>query len=409
MGRPGIGQVLMPGRLTLGAARRIALAAQGIGAPRPAAVTMRQVQAQIDRVAQFQIDSVNVAVRAHYMPLFSRLGPYDVRLLHRASDQAPRRLFEYWGHAACLIDASLHPALRWRMERNREKGAAQIAALVADKPALAAQILAQIREHGALAARAVSEEENRVRDHWGWNWSQAKHVLEYLFGAGELSVAHRNTAFERCYDLTEQVLPASVLDAEPLGPQEAHDVLVGRAARALGVADAEALGAYFFLNRADARASIARLEASGALQPVQVEGLSAPHWLWHEARKPRHGHAQALVSPFDSLVFERGRLERLFGTRYRIEIYVPAAKREFGYYVYLFFFGDAPAARVDLKADRAHGVLRVRSAWVEPGSDAPATARALAAELHAMAGWLGLKEVAVEPLGSLAAVLAPLV
>ena len=340
------------------------------------------------------------------MPLFTRLGPYDTDLLHRASERAPRRLFEYWGHAASLIDTSLHPALRWRMERNRERGAEQIAPILADKPDFADRIREQIRGHGALAARAVENDEIREREHWGWNWSQAKHVLEHLFDAGELGVARRNAAFERCYDLTENVLPDP---GEPLALPDAHDVLVGRAAKALGVADLDALSSYFYLRKEAALAAIGRLQAAGLLEPVTVAGLDAPHWLWHEARRPRSWHAQALVSPFDSLMFDRGRLERLFGTRYRIEIYVPAAQREFGYYVYLFFLGDAPAARVDLKADRAAGVLRVRSAWLEPHADADPTARALASELHAMAGWLRLGDVAVEPVGTLAATLAPLV
>lgn len=369
---------------------------------------MRHVQAQIDRVAQFQIDSVNVAVRAHYMPLFSRLGPYDTALLHRASERTPRRLFEYWGHAASLIDTALHPALRWRMARHRERGAEGVAAILAQKPDLVDRIREQILGHGALAARAVENDEIRAREHWGWNWSQAKHVLEHLFDVGELSVARRNAAFERCYDLTENVLPGAA-SAEPLNREDAHDVLVGRAAKALGVADLDALSGYFYLHKEAALAAIGRLQAAGLLEPVTVAGLDAPHWLWHAARRPRQLHAQALVSPFDSLVFERGRLERLYGTRYRIEIYVPAAKREFGYYVYLFFLGDAPAARVDLKADRGAGVLRVRSAWLEPHADAGPTARALASELHAMAGWLGLSDVAVEPVGTLAGTLAPLV
>ncbi len=398
----------MPGRLTLGAARRVALAAQGVGRPRPASVTMRHVQAEIDQVAQFQIDSVNVAVRAHYMPLFTRLGPYDTAMLTRASEAAPRRLFEYWGHAASLIDTRLYPALRWRMERLRERGDDRVRTILAAKPDLRDQILGQIRGGGAIAARAVANDEVRGRVNWGWNWSEAKHVLEHLFDTGEIAVAGRNTAFERRYDLAERVLPAHALSGPVLTAEESHDELVRRAARALGVADLEALSAYFYLRKDVARAAIARLEASGELLEVEVAGLPTPHWLWHEARRPRTWHAQALVSPFDSLIFERQRLERLFGTRYRIEIYVPAAKREHGYYVYLFFLGDAPAARVDLKADRARGVLMVQSAWLEPHAEAERTARALAEELHAMAGWLGLTEVAVAPLGTLAPTLAPL-
>lgn len=329
----------MPGQLTLGAARRIALAAQGVGRPRPTSVTMRHVQAEIDRVAQFQIDSVNVAVRAHYMPLFTRLGSYDTELLRRASESAPRRLFEYWGHAACLIDVRLHPALRWRMAHYRARRDARLAGILAENPGLYDAILAQIGAHGALTAREVDNKEARDRVHWGWNWSQAKRVLEHLFDTGELSVAGRNTSFERRYDRTDRVLGMSTAE---LDEQEAHDALVRRAAGALGVADLDALSAYFYLRKDATRAAIIRLEVSGELEPVTVAGLAAPHWLWHQARRPRSWHAQALVSPFDSLAFERGRLERLFGTRYRIEIYVPPAQRSHGYYVYLILLQGRP-------------------------------------------------------------------
>lgn len=392
----------MTGRLTLDAARRIALAAQGVGRQRPVSVTMRHVQAEIDRVAQFQIDAVNVSVRAHYMPLFTRLGSYDPELLRRASESQPRRLFEYWGHAACLIDAELYPAFRWRMQRNMTRIRPKTVAAMADNPGLVDALLAQIDAHGPLTARDMENDETRRRAGW-WNWSRAKLVLEHLFEAGTLSVAGRTTTFERRYDRIDRVLGPAQIE---LDERESHDALVRRSARALGVADLEALTAYFYLRKDAVREAIARLEASGELERVTVSGLAATHWLWHQARHPRTWHAQALVSPFDSLAFERGRLENLFGTRYRIEIYVPAAQRVHGYYVYLFFLGDAPAARVDLKADRAGGVLLVRSAWLEPQADADTTARALAAELHLMAGWLGLGDVTAQPVGTLAAKLS---
>lgn len=396
----------MPGRLTLAAARRIALAAQGVGRPRPSVVTMRHLQTEIDRVAQFQIDSVNVAVRAHYMPLFTRLGAYDVDLLRRASETSPRRVFEYWGHAASLIDARLYPALRWRMERLKSRPGRQAQQIMAERPQLRSQILAHMDTHGPVTPRALSGDEVREHRHWGWNWSQAKHVLEYLFDIGEVAVAGRTTAFERLYDRSERVLPPALHAASGLQDREAHDLLVGRAARALGVADLEALSAYSYLKKDAVRAAIARLEARGELEPVSIAGVNDPHWLWHEARRPRSWEAAALVSPFDSLAFERERLEKLFGTRYRIEIYLPAQQRRYGYYVYLFFAGDAPAARVDLKADRTAGVLRVRSAWLEPGSKSEPTARMLAHELVAMAGWLGLGSVHVDAVGTQSSALA---
>lgn len=397
----------MPGRrLSHAQARRVALAAQGFGRPRPATVTMRHVQAEIRRVGQFQIDSVNVAVRAHLMPLFARLGPYDPTLLDRAWQRAPRHAFEYWGHAACLIDVELEPALRLRKRSLATRERARFSAILADKPDLADRILADVAERGPLTPRQIENDEVRRKEHWGWNWSEAKYVLEHLFNVGTLSIAGRNAAFERLYDLTERVLAPAVLATPDPDDDTCRDQLVARAARALGVADLTALSEYFYLRRAETSASVQRLVARGELEAVEVAGVPGQHWLWHEARMPRSLHAHALVSPFDSSVFERRRLEAMFGTRYRIEIYVPEPQREYGYYVYLFWLGDSPAARVDLKADRTRGVLVVRSAWLEEGRVAAGVAPALASELHLMAGWLGLADVAVAPRGTLATALA---
>lgn len=396
----------MPGRLTLRQARRIALAAQGFGRRKPATVGMRHLQGEIDRVAQFQIDSVNVAVRAHLMPTFARLGGYDTALLTRAWQRTPRRVFEYWGHAACLVDVTLHPALRWRMRRYAERPWPGVRRALEARPGFIDEILAEIAARGPLTAREVADDTERARDHWGWNWSDAKHVLEHLFSTGTVAVAGRTASFERLYDLPERVLPPTVLAAPDLTEAEAHDVLVSRAARALGVADLGALADYFYLRRAPALASVRRLSAAGLLEPVEIAGVPGPHWRWHEARTPRALHAQALVSPFDSLIFQRERLERLFATHYRIEIYTPAAQRRHGYYVYLLWNGETPSARVDLKADRAAGVLFVQASWLEEGADAAHTAAALASELRAMANWLGLGSIAVVPRGDLAGALA---
>lgn len=391
----------MPGRrLSRAQACRIALAAQGFGRPRPEAVGPRQVQGVIDRVAQFQIDSINVVVRAHRMPLFSRLGPHDPALLDRAAAEAPRRLFEYWGHAACLLDVELQPALRWAMRRRADRPDAEVRRILAAKPALLDRILADLAT-GPLTARDIDNVEERRREHWGWNWSEAKHLLEYLFDSGRVAVAGRTPQFERRYALAEDVLPAAVLARPEPGPDQAHDVLVRRAARALGVADLAALASYFYLKRAPVADAVRRLEASGELEPVEVAGLDRPHWRWSGAAVPRSLRTQALVSPFDSLVFDRQRVLDLFGVHYRIEVYTPAADRRFGYYVYLFVCDDAIAARVDLKADRPRGVLLVRSAWVEEGARPDAVAPRLAAELRALASWLGLPEVAAAPAGTL--------
>lgn len=396
----------MPGRrLSRAQAVRIALAAQGFGRPRPAAVGMRQVQQVVDRVAQFQIDSINVVERAHRMPLFARLGPYDRALLERAAGATPRRLFEYWGHAACLVDVRLQPALRLRMRQRVQRPGGEVRRILTAKPDLLGRILADLAA-GPLTARAIDNAEERRRDHWGWNWSEAKHVLEYLFDSGRVGVAGRTAQFERLYALAEHVLPADVLARADPSPEESHDELVRRAARALGVADLGALATYFYLGRAPVAAAVGRLEAAGELERVAVVGLPGPHWRWHAAAVPRAISGQALVSPFDSLVYDRRRLFNLFGVHYRIEVYTPAAQRRYGYYVYLFVCDAAIAARVDLKADRTRGVLIVRSAWIEEGARPDVVAPRLAAELRALASWQGLTEVEVVPAGTLAARLA---
>jgi uncharacterized protein YcaQ len=389
-------------RLSLAQARRVALAAQGFGRAKPAAATMRDVQGSIDRLAQLQIDSINVVTRAHHMPLFSRLGAYDEALLERAASRAPRRLFEYWGHAASLIDVTLQPALRWRMAAAAEEAWGRMKQIQAEQPQLVDDVRAEIADRGPLTSREIEHDEERRRDHWGWNWSSVKTCLEWLFWAGEISAAGRNRQFERRYDLMERVIPPVVLAQPTPSRDEADRVLVRRAAQALGIGTVRCLADYFRIATARARTAIAALVESGELVPVAVPGWSDTGvFLWHAARVPRRVEGRALVCPFDSLVFERRRLEQLFSFSYRIEIYVPEAQRVHGYYVYPFLLDEAIVARVDLKADRGRGVLRVNGAWGEPAADPGATCEALAEELATMATWLGLSGVEVVPRGDL--------
>lgn len=387
----------------------MALSAQGFARPRPTGrVTARHVTALIDRLAQFQIDTISIVERAHYMPVYSRLGPFDKALLDAASSRAPRRLVEYWGHAASLVDVELWPALQWRMRANAEKPWASYTRVLDQHQGLDEMVLAEVRRRGPLTARQIEYEQERRRDHWGWNWSAVKHVLEHQFTIGQVTSAARTPSFERLYDLPERVVPDRLAQAPALSREEAHRVLVARAARALGVASLGCLADYFRLGRAETLSAVTDLVATGELAPVVVDGWSRPLWCWHEARVPRRVDARTLVSPFDSLIFERRRTEELFGLRYRIEIYVPEAKRQHGYYVYPFLLGERFVARVDLKADRARGVLIVRAAWGEPGIDASDAdvARALAAELGELARWTGCAQVRVEPRGDFAATLA---
>jgi uncharacterized protein YcaQ len=389
-------------------ARRIALAAQGFGVPkleRP--VTMRDVQAVTNRLAQFQIDSINVVTRAQFMPLFSRLGPYDPTLLERAAYRSPRRLFEYWGHAASLIDTSVQPLLRFRMQpgfRDVWTGVERVARENAD---LITFIRDEVAARGPISARELEIAEQRDRSNWGWNWSRVKTILEWLFYVGEVTSAYRNAQFERVYDLPERVIPRSVLALPTPTPQESVTGLIRRAARALGIASESCLRDYFRTRLDMTREAITTLVEDGDLIPVAVEGSgSRPWYLWHEARVPRRISTRALLSPFDSMIFERARLERLFDFSYRIEIYVPGPKRIHGYYVYPFLLDDNFVARVDLKADRTRGVLRVNAAWIEYGYDPFDVANELASELKIMAEWLGLQAVQILPRGDLAPALA---
>ena len=401
----------MPVRESLSAAevRRVAVAAQGLAVPRPERpVGMRDVQAVATRLGQFQIDSVNVVTRAHYVPLYSRLGAYDTGLLERAAHRPPRRLYEYWGHAASLLDVNLQPLLRFRAQAGYRDVWSGVERAAREQPGLVEHVRQQVAERGPVSARQLEVAEQRDRSQWGWNWSAVKTVLEWLFYCGEVTSAWRNSQFERVYDLTERVLPAAVLARPTPSPEDSVRGLVARAAQALGVASELSLRDYFRTRPGMTQQAVAELVEEGLLLPVRVTGRAGrPLYLWHEARVPRRVRARALLSPFDSMVFERDRLEELFGFRYRIEIYVPQARRVHGYYVYPFLLDDAFVARVDLKADRAAGLLRVHGAWAEPGQQTPEVAEELAAELVALAGWLGLRGVVPPTGGDLAGLLGP--
>ncbi len=359
------------------------------------------------------MDSVNVFERAHYLPLFSRLGPYDTQLVDRAAygpRAADRELFEYWGHEASLLPVATHPLLRWRMARAEalEEGWGGPLRLMRDQPEFVAGVLRRVAEEGPIGAgvlhAAGARSAGRRTGPW-WDRSQTKVALEYLFWAGRVTTSTRR-AFERLYDLTERVLPPDVLALPTPTRPDAQRQLVRIAARAHGVATEKDLRDYFRLRVDEGAAAVRSLVEEGELLRVEVDGWRQPAYLWPGARVPRRVRASALLSPFDPLVWERSRVARLFGFDYRIEIYVPAPKRVHGYYVLPFLHDEALRARVDLKADRPAGVLRVRASWLEPGSDPDEVARALSGELGRAAAWQGLSGVVVEPRGDLAAVLA---
>lgn len=392
-------------RLSLSTARRIALAAQGFATPRPTVtVDRRHLKRVVGRTCLLQVDSVNVLERAHHLPLFSRLGPYERELLPRAA-YVHRDLFEYWGHEASLLPVATQPLLRWRMARAEAglEGWGRTVRVKREHPDFVEHLVQRIRDEGPSSAGDLHQGE-APRGPW-WDWSLTKTALEHLFWSGRVTTSTRR-GFERVYDLTERVLPPAVLALPTPTDEEAQRGLVRLAARAHGVATDSDLRDYFRLDVADARAAVRSLVEAGELQQVQVEGWGRPAYLWPGSRVPRRVTASALLSPFDPLVWERSRTSRLFGFDYRIEIYVPAPRRVHGYYVLPFLHDEALRARVDLKADRKAGVLRVLASWLEPGSDALDTATALAAELRAAAGWLALSDVVVEPRGDLAPVLA---
>ncbi|HEU5144739.1 MAG TPA: crosslink repair DNA glycosylase YcaQ family protein [Dermatophilaceae bacterium] len=390
-------------RLAPGQARRIALAAQGFIDPQPEAfaATMRHLQRVIDRIQVVQIDSVNVLTRSHYLPFFSRIGPYDTALLDRARDRAPRRLVEYWAHEASLIPPTTWPLLDERMRQAAAKAWGSMRRILAERPELVAAVEAEVVRRGPLTARqveaALEHDLPRPKDNWGWNWSEVKQALEYLFWAGRISSAGRTAQFERRYAALEAVAPVSVRASwrDRPGPEadpERNLELVRIAARAHGVGTERCLADYFRLRREDARPAIAALVADGELIPVSAPEWRQPAYLHAAARVPRRVQAEALLSPFDSLVWQRDRVHALWGFHYRIEIYTPAHQRVHGYYVLPFLYGDRLVARCDLKADRAAGVLRCHRVTWEP--DLPVGApEALRRNLESMAEWLGLPHV----------------
>lgn len=395
--------------LSIRQARRIALAAQGFLDRPHQPPTMRTLDRTVARTGVLQVDSVNVLQRAHYMPLYSRMGPYDVDLLRRASERRPRRLVEYWAHVQAFMPVDLWPVMRHRMEHYRAREFKWWQGIDAN---LRDRVLKEVEARGPLTARDAAhlgEDAPRVKEQWGWNWSDVRKALDILYMTGDLAIAGRNGSFEVRYDLPERVIPAVHLEAPALSAEEAHVELVRRAARSHGVATVQDLRDYYRIPLlADAKRAVDVLVEAGELLPVSVEGWRRPAYLHRDARVPRRVRARALLSPFDPLVWERARTEALFDFFYRIEIYVPEPQRQYGYYVLPFLLDEAIVGRVDLKADRRERRLVVKAAYAEPTAP-PDTAEHLAAELSRLAGWLELDGVIVAPRGDLAPALAALV
>ncbi|MBO0812914.1 MAG: YcaQ family DNA glycosylase [Microlunatus sp.] len=429
--------------LSTAEARRIVLAAQGFGTPRPATVGPRQIRSVLDRIGVLQLDSVNVLCRSHYLPLFSRLGPYSRRSLDRMAWGTPRELFEYWGHQASLLPLTLYPLFRWRMDAARSWSwpawwppdrpgsippdwsttfdhrihtpwavTAGMTRLAAQRPELIEEVLALLAERGpteagdatpALARRRPGDPDPDPSTGRMWNWQDGKIALEWLFTQGRVSTATRRN-FTRLYDLTERVIPAEFLDHAVPDEADACRELIRRAARAAGIATAKELRGYFQLPADLAATAITDLLESGELIRTRIEGIPGVRYRWHRS-DVLSGTPRAVLSPFDSLIWSRDRIEKLFGFRYRISIYTRAADRHDGYYVLPFLLGDAFVGRVDVKADRERSALLVPTVNAEPGTDKITVAAELAAELRQLADWLGLERIVVGGAGNLAAAL----
>jgi len=391
-------------RLTKAQARRVAIAAQGFADPRPApgAAGMRHLQRVINRVGIIQIDSVNVLTRSHYLQFFSRLGPYDMALLDRARDVGPRRLVEYWAHEASLIPPQTWPLLNFRMKRALSDSWGGMQRVAVEHPELVQAVFAEVATRAPLTSRqletALDHDLPRDKTEWGWNWSLVKAAVEHLFWAGRISSAGRTAQFERRYASLDRVLPKTVA-AQAISPDarppddEAFRRLMLIAARAHGVGSEQCLRDYFRLRPAQARSALRDLVASGDLLEVSIDGWRRPAYLHADARIPRRVHAEALLSPFDSLIWQRDRTAALFDFHYRLEIYLPPDLRIHGYYVLPFLYGDTLVGRVDLKADRGADTLRAHATHWEPGAP-PEAREALERHLASMASWLGLGHVA---------------
>ncbi|WP_338065497.1 winged helix-turn-helix domain-containing protein [Agromyces badenianii] len=403
---PAIVDSIMVDVVSPALARRIALAAQGFARPLPEAPGTRAVNGVIDRLSLLQIDSVNVFERSHYLPAFSRVGAYDRGALDRITTGRRGRMVEYWAHQAAYIPRELWPLFEFRREAYRATGS-DWGGWVAENRTLADWLRAELAANGPMRASEIEHDSNERRGPW-WGWSDVKRTLEMMFRTGEVVCIERRR-FERVYALPEQALPDEVLGVVPVEADAVRE-LVGLAASALGIATEADLADYWRMKRQPVRRAILELEEAGVLLPVEVPGWTTgarqtPAWLHRDAKRPRRIETAAVLSPFDPVVWFRPRTERLFDFHYRIEIYTPEPDRKFGYYSLPVLVDDRVVGRVDLKSDRQAGVLRVQSAWSEPGAPVETAAR-LVPVLRRAAAWQGLGEVIVAGRGDLSPALA---
>ncbi|PQZ95896.1 hypothetical protein CQ018_00940 [Arthrobacter sp. MYb227] len=394
----------MARNLSLSQARRVALAAQGLHRARPTApVTIGAVGRTFNKLKLLQVDSVNVLTRAQYLPIFSRLGPYDPELLDSLSVRKPRQVIEYWAHEASLIKAEYFADLiPW--QRRRWVGSSQD--LDQSARELSERIYGLLLHREPLSARDISDalghDQAKDTSHWGWNWSAVKRILEAMFADGIIGTEGRNKQFERLYTIHEHVGQQARRTELNVDPIQAMERLLLASVDAHGIGSAHCLADYFRLPIKQSTVVLTDLVDRSILETITIEGLKEKFFLHPGTKIPRTTSGRALLSPFDSLVFNRKRIEKLFNFSYRLEIYTPSEKRVFGYYVLPFLLGERLVARVDVKADRESRTLLVRGAYAEPHAPVE-TAQELASELRLMASWLNLDKVLILPRGNLAA------
>ncbi len=394
----------MRSQISLPEARRIALAAAGFGRPRPSAtINAGHIRRVIRGLGLLQLDYVNVLVPAHLMVLFSRLGPYDRDRFHRVV-YGGREFIEHWAHEASIVPSDLWPVLEYRRKDYRPYPNSPIMQLK-NKSIYLKQAYETIIKKAPLTAADLPQVDSPRRKPGDWHRSLPRWALEYYFGKGKVAVADRLANFQRVYDLPERQIDREHLDRS-LAREEAQRQLILIAAGALGVATADDLADYYRMPPKIARERIAELQHEGLLEETRIESWPMPGYMSPNARLPRSVDAAALLSPFDPVVWYRPRAKRLFDFHYRIEIYVPAAKRKWGYYVLPFLLGDRIVARLDLKADRANGTLLVLATHPETGIDVHHTVSKLGQELRQLANWLELENIRVSRRGKFARALA---
>lgn len=387
--------------LSIGQARRTALGAQGFaGATPKGRIDRRHLHRTMDRLQLLQLDSVPAVMRTQYMPLFSRLGVYRSGLLDDVAygDDA---WFEAWAHEASLLPMASEPLFRWSRRRAAEgrtwKGLVELAER---EPAYVANVREEVAARGPLAASDLSDPRPRSGEWWG-SRSIGQLALDWLFRIGELGV-RRTGNFEKQFDLFERIVPDEVRAQPTPSDTEAMRELLLRSAAAHGVGTADCLVDYFRLPVREAKPLLVELAADGLLEPVEVEGWRKPAYLHPDAKLPRAIDRATLVSPFDPVVWNRDRALNLFDFHYRIEIYVPAAKRQYGYYVLPFLLGDRLAGRFDLKTLRDERVLHVKASFVEPWADLHEVAEAAVPALRRLAEFVGADDLRIERRGDLA-------